>query len=79
MILSAGPVTNPETSQNPEKILSHFIAINLTEQQEPRCPESAWKSHKVDSLVQAADINSLTLGKEAAVAINLKEDEQRNK
>jgi len=37
------------------------------------------KSHKFDSLVQAADINLLTLGKEAAIAINLNKDERRNK
>lgn len=54
---------------------SHF-SVNLTELQEPRCLERAWKSDKLDSLVQAADINLLMLGKEA---INLKKDERRNK
>lgn len=55
---------------------SHFISVNLIEQEEARCLERVWKSHKLDSLVQAGDINLLMLGKEA---INLKEDERRSK
>lgn len=39
------------------------------EQQEPRCLERVWRSYKFDSLVQAADINLLTLGKEDVIAI----------
>lgn len=63
----------PDTSKD---FGSHFFSVNLTEQQEPRCLERAWKSHKLDSLVQAADTNLPMVGKEA---INLKEDERRNK
>lgn len=78
MTLFAKPGTKTEASQTPEKTFG-ATSSPLTEQQEPRCLERVWKSHKFDSLVQAAEINLLTLGKEAARAMNLKEDERRNK
>lgn len=73
--LSARPGTNTKTSQIPIKIFEATSSL-LTEQQEPRFLERIWKSHKLDSLAKAADMNLLMLGKEAT---NLKEDERRNK
>lgn len=61
MTLSARPGTNTETFQTPVKI-SEATSL-LTEQQEPRCLERVWKSHKLDSLVQAADYQLTDAGK----------------